>query len=82
MAILPEEVERLVVVDIQNVNANLHIHGKVVLVLVLLHINMIVVEPDIVEVVGQLVVDYMKVVAVLLDMCGMVGLVNKVVLSV
>ena len=61
MAILPEEVERLVVVDIQNVHANHHIHGQVVNVLVQVLISMLVAEPDIVPVAELLVVENTRV---------------------
>ena len=70
MVTLPEEAERLVVVDIQNVNANRHIHGQVVHVLVQVLINMLVVEPDIVAVAERPVMECIKVVFVQLNMNG------------
>ena len=70
MVILPEEVERLVVVGIQNVNVNHHIHGQVVHVLVQVLISMLVPEPVIVPVVELPVMECIKVVFVQLNMNG------------
>ena len=72
MVILPEEVERLVVVDIQNVNANRHIHGQVVHVLVQVLINMLVAEQDTPVVVELPVMGNIRVALVLVDMNGQV----------
>ena len=70
MVTLPEEAERLAVVDIRRVHANHHTHGQVVHVLVRVHINTHVVEPDIVVVVERLVVANMRVALVPLNING------------
>ena len=75
MVTLPEEVERLAVVDIRNVHVNHHTHGQVVHVLVRVLINIHVVEQDIVEEVERLVMENMKAVGVQLDMSGKMELV-------
>ena len=72
MVTLPEEAEQLVVVDIQNVNANRHIHGQVVHVLVQVLINMIVAEPDIMVVQEHHVEANMRVALAPLNINGQV----------
>ena len=67
-----EEVEHPVVGCIQRVPANRHIHGRVEHVLVRVLISMLVAEPVIVPVVGQLVVENMRVALVLLNTNGQV----------
>ena len=64
MAILPEEVERLAVVDIRHVHVNHHTHGQVVHVFVLVLISMLVAE--------LLVVANMRVALVPLNINGQV----------
>ena len=70
MVTLPEEAERLAVVDIRHVHVNHHTHGQVVRVLVLVLISIHVVEPVIVPVVGQLVVENMRFALALLNING------------
>ena len=81
MAILPEEVEQLAVVDIQNVNANCHIHGQVVHVLVQVLINMLVAEQDTPVVVELPVMGNIRVALVLVDMNGQEVVVVEIVIN-
>ena len=72
MVTLPEEAERLAVVDIQNVHANHHIHGQVVHVLVRVLINMLVQEAILPVVLVLLVMENISVVLVRVGMSGIV----------
>ena len=81
MEILPEEAERLAVVDIRHVHVNHHTHGQVVHVLVRVLINIHVVEPVIVVVVERRVTANILLVLVRQTILGVVVLVYVTVVS-
>ena len=65
----------------ENVNANRHIHGQVVHVLVQVLISMLVAEPDIVPVVELPVMGNIRVALVLVDMNGQEVVVVEIVIN-